>query len=240
MAEDVNAAGEETLNTSSEEGLKATEDTPATNQEQGEEAAKSLEDDKGKEEGKQGEESAPDKENKLENKLEENGFDYAALEQEYIDNNGLTQETIAKLNKIGFSNEFINDFINGKKALYEQEINEMAVVIGGREAYNTVIEWAGNNLDAQTIQAVNAVRDKTLIKEFILPILKQRMDEKEGVLPERTIQGSANPPAEDLFESKEQMYAAIRDERYRKDPAYMEKVTRRIRASREAGIDLGI
>lgn len=229
--EEAGKAGEE-----EEEGEKE-EGTPETKQEQGEEAAKSLE--KEGEEGKQ-EEGEPDKENKLENKLEENGFDYAALEQEYIDNGDLTKETREKLNKIGFSDEFINDFINGKKALYEQEINEMAASIGGREAYNTVIEWAGNNLDAQTIQAVNSVRDKTLIKDFILPILKQKMDEKEGVIPQTIIQGSANPPAEDLFESQEEMYAAIRDERYRKDPAYMKKVTRKIRASREAGIDLGI
>lgn len=220
-----------------EEGNQAPESKQT--QEEGEQGQAAKETEITEEEQEEDKEKEVNEE-KVENTLTANGFDYAALEQEYFENGELTKETREKLNKIGFSDDFINDFINGKKAIYEQEINEMAAVVGGRETYNTVIDWAGKNLDAELVQAINSVRDKTLIKEFILPSLKNRMEEKEGVLPKTIIQGSANPPAEDLFESREQMYAAIRDERYRKDPAYVAKVTRKIKASREAGVDLGI
>ena len=62
----------------------------------------------------------------------------------------------------------------------------------------------------------------------------------EGKLPETVLQGTGKASVGDVFESREQMYAAVRDARYMKDEAYQEAVTRKIRASREAGIDLGI
>ncbi len=184
--------------------------------------------------------SEPIKEDKIEDKLTESGFDYKALEQEYIDNNGeLLQETREKLNKQGFSNEFIDDFINGKKALYEQEINELAEVIGGRKVYDEVINYASNNLEPEVINSINQIRDKNILK-LLLPVLKSKMEENEGSLPEVTLQGSGGSQNIELFESQQQMFEAIRDPRYKKDPAYQAKVTKRIRASREAGIDLGI
>ncbi len=184
--------------------------------------------------------SETQKEDKIEDKLTESGFDYKALEQEYIDNNGeLSQETREKLNKQGFSNEFIDDFINGKKALYEQEINELAEVIGGRKVYDEVINFASQNLEPEIINSINQIRDKNILK-LILPVLKNKMEEKEGSLPSITLQGKGGSQNLELFESQEQMFAAIRDPRYKKDPAYQATVTKRIRASREAGINLGI
>ena len=182
----------------------------------------------------------PEKEDKIEDKLTESGFDYKALEQEYIDNDGeLLQETREKLNKQGFSNEFIDDFINGKKALYEQEINELAEVIGGRQVYDEVIKFTSENFEPEVINSINQVRDKNILK-LLLPVLKSKMEEKEGSLPDITLQGNGKSGSIELFESQEQMFEAIRDPRYKKDPAYQAKVTKRIRASREAGIDLGI
>lgn len=184
--------------------------------------------------------SEPQKEDKIEDKLTESGFDYKALEKEYLDNNGeLLKETREKLNKQGFSNEFIDDFINGKKALYEQEINELAEVIGGRQIYDEVIRFASENLEPEVINSINQIRDKNVLK-LLLPVLKSQMEEKEGTPPEITLQGNGGSQNIELFESQQQMFEAIRDPRYKNDPAYQAKVTKRIRASREAGIDLGI
>lgn len=190
------------------------------------------------EEGK--EENPPEKdENEIKDTLNQNGLDYQALEEEYFANGGLTEETRTKLNKMGFTNDFIDDFIKGKEALAELEKNELAEVVGGRENFDNVIQWASKNLSAEEINSINGVRDKNVLK-FLLPSLKAAMDKKEGKLPQTIMQGNNATAAQDIFESREQMYAAIRDERYGKDPAYVAKVTQKIRASREAGIDLGI
>ena len=47
-------------------------------------------------------------------------------------------------------------------------------------------------------------------------------------------------PAKDIFRSQAEMFEAINNPKYRKDEAYRHDVQRKVTASREAGIDLGI
>lgn len=178
----------------------------------------------------------------LEDSLKEKGIDYDDLVKEYQANGDLTEETREKLGKLGLSKEFIDDFIAGKKAQQEkiiaEEKAELAKSLGGEETLNAVSKWASENLQKEEIEALNSITDMTTAK-LVLKGLKAAMDEKEGVLPTLTTgQGKAAPT--ELFESQQEMFAAIRDERYNKDEAYTAKVTARIRASREAGKNLGI
>lgn len=174
----------------------------------------------------------------VEESLKTIGFDYQALVEEYATNGDLTKETVEKLNKAGITNEFIEDFINGKKAQVELELNEISQVVGGRESMQTVINWAAKNLKVEEIESINSVRDKN-IQKIILKDLKARMDEKEGV-PPKFIEGGVKPSTPNIFESQAQMFEAIRDKRYQTDPAYQAKVTEKIKASRAAGINLGV
>ena len=178
----------------------------------------------------------------IEDSLKEKGVDYAELVKEYRENGDLSAETRERLAKIGLSEEFINDFIEGKKAQTEkiiaEERAELASSLGGEETLNAVCVWASQNLPKEEIEALNSVRDMIAAK-LILKGLKASMDEKEGVIP-TYVKGSAKPPVTDLFESQQEMFAAIRDARYNKDEAYTAKVTAKIRASREAGKNLGI
>lgn len=214
-----------------EETTPPSETDKSTEEEEEEEKPEDKEDKEDKE--------PPKGEDGVKDILAQNNLDYSALEQEYIDNNGFTEETLEKLHKAGFSDEFINDFVEGKKAIAEKELNELADVIGGRETYDKVIQWSANNLTPDVIMSINAVRDKNIIK-LLLPTLKERMEIKEGKAPQTIIQGKGAAVPETIFESKQQMMEAIRDKRYLQDPAYAAKVTAKIRASREAGIDLGI
>ncbi|MCD7779675.1 MAG: hypothetical protein LUH05_03260 [Candidatus Gastranaerophilales bacterium] len=173
-----------------------------------------------------------------EESLKSIGFDYQALVDEYAVNGDLTKETVEKLNQAGITNEFIEDFINGKKAQAELELNEISQVVGGRESMQTVIEWAAKNLKVEEIESINSVRDKN-IQKIILKDLKARMEEKEGVAP-KLLEGGSKADTSGIFESQVQMFEAIRDKRYNTDPAYTAKVTAKIRASRAAKIDLGI
>lgn len=192
-----------------------------------------------KEDEEEEKQNTPKDDKEVKDVLTQNGLDYAALESEYMANNGFTEETLNKLHKAGFSDEFIEAFVEGKKAIAERELNELAEVIGGREVYDNVIQFAASNLTPEVIQSINDVRDKNILK-LILPTLKEQMEAKEGKPPSQPIQGKGQAIPENIFESKHQMMEAIRDKRYLQDPAYAAKVTAKIRASREAGIDLGI
>ena len=178
----------------------------------------------------------------IEDSLKEKGFDYAELQKEYDENGDITKETREKLNAIGLTDEFIDDFIAGKKAQYEQQMQaateELAKSIGGKEQFDTVIKWAADNLTKEEIEELNSIKGMTAAK-MVLQGLKARMEEKEGVLP-TFVQGKGQAADVDYFKSQAEMFAAIRDPRYNSDPAYQEQVTEKIRAARKAGINLGV
>lgn len=178
----------------------------------------------------------------VEKTLKDKGLDYTELLQEYADKGDLTSETREKLAKVGFNEEFVNDFIEGKKALVEQQVAkeqaELAESVGGKENFDSIIQWAAANISQEEKEALKEVRNMSAQK-LILAGLKARMDKKEGVLP-TFVQGGGQAPTDDIFESQAQMFEAIRDKRYLNDPAYQAKVTKKIQASRKAGINLGI
>lgn len=170
--------------------------------------------------------------------LETKGFDYAQLQEEYNMSGEISRETRVKLTEVGITDEILDNYIEGQKAKVEKELDSISECIGGREQFNNVIKWAGENLEQAEIESINAVRDVNVMK-IILKDLKERMEDKEGITPEYT-KGEGGKPKADIFESQAQMMEAIRDKKYQKDTAYRQKIMTKIQASREAGIDLGI
>lgn len=170
--------------------------------------------------------------------LETKGFDYAALSKEYNETGEISAESRAALAKVGITDEVIDNFIAGQEAKVEVERNELAECIGGREVFNDVLKWASENCSADEIASINAVRDKNIIR-MILKDLKARMEDKEGITPDYT-KGDGSKPAVDVYRSQAEMFEAISNPKYQKDEAYRLDVQKKIAASREAGIDLGI
>ena len=170
--------------------------------------------------------------------LETKGFDYAALSKEYNETGKISKETRAKLAEVGITDEVIDNFISGQEAKAEVERNQMAECIGGRQVFDEVLKWAAVNIPADEIASINQVRDKNIIK-IILKDLKARMEDKEGITPDYT-KGDGSKPAVEVYRSQAEMFEAISNPKYQKDEAYREDVKKKIAASREAGIDLGI
>lgn len=170
--------------------------------------------------------------------LQTKGFDYAELQKEFIETGKISESTRKQLVEVGITGELVDNFIEGQMAKAEQEKNEIAECIGGRENFDNVIKWASENLSETEIKSINGITDKSII-QIILKDLKNRMDEKEGITPNYT-QGEGGKPAKDIFRSQAEMFEAISNPKYRVDEAYRADVQRKVTASREAGIDLGI
>lgn len=173
------------------------------------------------------------------NILEKKGFNYNDLANEYYQTGKISDETRKALADVGIAGDIVDNFIAGQEAKAEVERNEMAECIGGRKVFDDVLKWASTNLSQEEITSINAVRDKNIIR-MILKDLKVRMEEKEGKTPEYTKGDTASSTATDIFHSQVEMFEAISDPQYKKNPAYRLKVQQKITASREAGIDLGI
>lgn len=170
--------------------------------------------------------------------LEAKGFDYKELLAEYEEKGDLTKETREKLSKIGITGEILDNYIEGQHALAESERNELAECIGGRATYDEVLKWCGENLEEDEIASLNEITDKYVLKR-VLRDLKNTMEEKEGKMPEYT-KGEGGKAGKDIYHSQAEMFEDIKNPKYKKDEYYRANVQKKITASREAGIDLGI
>lgn len=170
--------------------------------------------------------------------LQTKGFDYAELQKEFVDTGEISADTRKKLSDVGITDELIDNYIDGQLAKAEQERNEISTCVGGRENFDNIVKWASENLTTEEIISINSVTDKGII-QIILKDLKTRMEEKEGIIPSYT-KGESGKAQTEIYRSQAEMFEAISNPKYRKDEAYRLDVQKKITASREAGVDLGI
>lgn len=220
------------------EGDEKDNETPPPTTEEEENKESTKENDK-----QQGDEVNPDdvdldNPDEVSQALDKKGIDYNALTDEYMANKKLSEETFKKLETAGIPREMAENYIKGYEARVEIERNELAEVVGGREKFNELITWCTNNLETDEIISLNAIRDKFQL-QATLKGLKVRMEEKEGINPNYQ-KGDGDKNTMTGYRSQAEMFEAIKDPKYQKDPAYRADVQKKIAASREAGIDLGI
>ena len=81
-----------------------------------------------------------------ENVVENAGLDMNSLADEYAENGKLNDESYQALEKSGIPKEYVDQFIEGQKAIGEQQTNTVKSMVGGDEAYNEMATWAAGNM----------------------------------------------------------------------------------------------
>ena len=115
--------------------------------------------------------------------------------------------------------------------LTDSNINDIQNAVGGEEAYNQMIQWAGENFTPQEIQAYdNALEAGNMDSiNLALQALYYRYTDSVGVEGDM-IQGKA-AQAVDGFRSQQEVVRAMSDERYDNDPAYRQDVYNKLERS---------
>lgn len=233
--ENTTPEGEQTKTEEQQPDSTGEEEKPDENKEEQKETG---DDKKSEEEGIKPEDVDLNNPNEVSEALNQKGLDYGEMAEEYMATGTLSEETMKKLNAAGIPKEMVDGYIQGFEARVELEQNEIAAVVGGREKLEEIKNWASQNLSKERIVALNAIRSKEEI-ELVLRGLKADMEDKEGKTPEYQ-KGTGDKAGESGYRSQAEMFEAIKDPKYQKDPAYRADVQKKIAASREAGIDLGI
>lgn len=166
--------------------------------------------------------------------LNHKGFDLNKLQDEFDQYGDITEETRKELAKVGITGDILDSYIEGRMAVVEKTMTEIANSIGGQETFDSIVNWARANLSEEEKAAYSATQDPIMIKA-ILRDLKNRMENSDGIIPQQ-ITGSESGAGGDYFQSMAEVEEAINDPKYAKDEVYRQKVARKITASREAGI----
>ena len=157
---------------------------------------------------------------------------------EWSEKGELAPETMAKFSEMS-SQDLVNAYIemqaNAPERISQQQappdlsdaqVNSIKNSVGGDKAYEQVIQWAGQNLSQQQIEAFDSIISNGNAEAIQLVVngLKSQYDSANGY-EGRMLSGKAasNSPV-DSFRSQAELVAAMSDPRYDNDPAYRNDV----------------
>ena len=163
---------------------------------------------------------------------------YNIIQDEIDEYGALTEETIQALAENLDADELIKlgmDMSDAPVAdLDPYEIDSIKNFAGGEESYQNLVSWAGENLDAQYIEAYDSIVDTADPAAIQLVVAGLMATYQENVGYEgRMLSGRNAPDVSGIqpFRSQAQVVEAMSDPRYDKDPAYRAEIAERLEIS---------
>lgn len=164
------------------------------------------------------------------------GLDFNALSTEFAEHGDLKPESYTALEKAGIPKPMVDAYIAGQKAIaatLEAKVTTAAhEAAGGAEQYTSMVTWAKTGLTAAQQDAYNKAvttgnPDTVALAVAGLRANYERANGTQGEL----ISGSSNNSGDAPYASMAQAVADMKKPEYKKDPAFREKVARRLDAS---------
>jgi hypothetical protein len=162
----------------------------------------------------------------------EAGLDMGTLTEEYSKEGKLADTSYEALQKAGIPKEYVDQFIQGQKALSDNQAADMKNVVGGAEAYTEMSNWAAENMtDGEKIAYNTAVNSKDLETAKLAVVgLKAKFEAVNGSEP-KLVEGKISSGGVDGYASWAQVTEAMKDPRYSKDTAYQNEVKNKLSKS---------
>ena len=161
------------------------------------------------------------------------GLNMESLSEEYAKEGKLADGSYKSLEKAGIPKDYVDRFIAGQQAIADQQSSSVKEMVGGTQAYDTMSEWAGQNLSETEKTAYNsAVNSKDLEAVKLAVVgLKARYAQATGSEP-KLVEGKSSASGEQGFQSWAQVTQAMSDPRYAKDVAYQAEVKNKLANSK--------
>jgi hypothetical protein len=156
-------------------------------------------------------------------------IDTASMAREFADTGALSEARYAELAASGVDKATVDSYIAGQLALATARDSEGFNLAGGKEAYTAMAAWAQANMSADDLAAFDsAVTGSPAQMRQAITALKSQYTAANGSIPQLNNGVPSGSGGETAFASRAEVTAAIRDSRYRADPAYRSMVERRI------------
>lgn len=170
---------------------------------------------------------------KAQDVLAQAGLDMAALSQEYSENRALSDESYTKLTDAGFPKELVDQYISGQEALVAQAETYVQTtaydVVGGKEAYASMTEWASSNLDEAQIQAFNESVQSMDSARAGLAVAGLAAQYKASVGSDGSMVSGTSKSSDtnDLYENRNDLMKDLANPEYQTSPSFRAKVDAR-------------
>lgn len=160
----------------------------------------------------------------------EAGLDFDELSTSYWETGELSEQQYTKLEKAGIPKALVDQFIAGQEAVLTATRTTVFNAVGGEDRYNSMTEWATENLSKDEISIYNRAVNGGEINSAMMAVkgLKARFDADVGFEPQRQVRGEAAKPGTTTYRSIAELQKDIADPRYQKDAAFRKDVERKL------------
>ena len=177
----------------------------------------------------------------LGNVFKNNNIDPFAMNKHFEENNGtLSDEMIDKLGAAGLNKELVESYLKGVRdelgfqppqpTLSDAEVSEIKGIANGEEGYQSLMDWAANNLgqdDIKNYDDVLATGNKSAIK-FAVKALMGQYEDANG-RDSKIVTGKQSP--QDSYRSMAEVVRDMNKPEYTQDEAFRDDVLRKLSAS---------
>ena len=177
----------------------------------------------------------------LGNVFKDNDIDPFAMNKHFEENNGtLSDEMIDKLGTAGLSKELVESYLKGVRdelgyqppqpTLSDTEVSEIKAIANGEEGYQSLMEWAADNLnkeDSKNYDDVLATGNKTAIK-FAVKALMGQYEDANG-RDSKIVTGKESP--QESYRSMAEVVRDMNKPEYTQDQAFRDDVIRKLASS---------
>lgn len=164
-----------------------------------------------------------------------------------IDQNGdlseATKKEVAK--RLNADPIVVEQMVRGRQAMQKQAFDQSASVVGGADNLKRILKWAGENLPAEEITAMNQGLQGPASQSILMGLnaryqsatATQVTQPEPAVSTPNAVTGKPSKPGPEAqaFLSELEMKAAIADPRYRTDPTFRQAVEKRIVVTSQYG-----
>ncbi len=160
--------------------------------------------------------------------------DMMPFTQEFEQTGDLSDSSRDAIAQRGIPREMVDRYVEGMQAQTQMEMMAVYNSVGGEDNYNAMIGWAAENLSNEDVETFNEIvmTGNSNSVMFAVNSIKSRW-ESSGQMPQpQLLQGDTGyQGASESFQSLAQVTEAMRDPRYKTDPAYRKSVEARLSQS---------
>lgn len=148
---------------------------------------------------------------------------------EFEETGELSDGSFEALAKAGVPREFVEAYLEGQTAITDNQTTEVQNLIGGPQNYEAMAEWAVENLSEEQLDAYNEVVEGGTVDQAKMAVqgLFSQFTAAGGKTPQ-VVMGATQGASVKPFNSAAQVTEAMKDPRYKSDPAYRQSVEQRL------------
>jgi len=159
-------------------------------------------------------------------------MDYEKLQEEFIEKGSLSENSYEALEKMGIPKHIVDAHIEGQQAVSAGIENTVFSQVGGKDQYVQMMEWATENLSEADQGLYNDSINTNDLDQALYAVkgLHARYASEVGTEP-TLVQGDSSPSSTGAYASAAEVKRDMSDRRYSTDPAFREKVARKLAKS---------